>query len=173
MSSFDLDMNHTSIFQLKSLIPEATIIGGSFKKNLSNPNTIDRSERQIIVNSLQREVTDYCLSQFFNTSQKILRKKDGSRDWPKGFTGSITHKGTVVLIAIAKEEMLKHFGIDLEYDDNSDLTKLEKQILPEGISDQFPPSKATLIGFSIKEAVFKAQFSITHKVLNFNDTKII
>lgn len=172
MSSFDLDTNHTAILQLKRLLPEATIIGGTFKNSLPNPNTIDRSERQILVNSIQKEVTDQCLSQFFNTSQKILRNPNGTRNWPQGFTGSITHKGTVVLIAIAKEEMLQHFGIDLEYEDYSDLTNLEKGILPEGISGQFSASKKILIGFSIREAVFKAQFSITRKVLNSIDLEI-
>ncbi|WP_061236503.1 hypothetical protein [Leptospira santarosai] len=169
-----LDKNHVTLIRLQELLPKATVVGGCFKGSLpNNPKSLSREKQEVIFELIRKEATNQSISRFFNTTEIIKNKEDGSRNWPSGFTGSVTHKGTVVLAAISETKIFRNFGIDLEYDNGSDLSNIYNLILPENPNSPYSPSRTTLIGLSIKEAIFKAQFSITHKYCNYRDISII
>ncbi|OMI14756.1 hypothetical protein BUQ74_20405 [Leptospira weilii serovar Heyan] len=169
-----LDKTHVTLIKLQELLPKATVVGGCFKESLpNNPKSLSREKRNVIFERIRKEATNQSISQFFKTTEIIKNKEDGSRNWPSGFTGSVTHKGTVVLAAISESKIFKNFGIDLEYDNGSDLSNVQNLILPENPSSPYSLSRTTLISLSIKEAIFKVQFSITNKHCSYRDISII
>lgn len=90
--------------------------------------------------------------------------------WPNGFTGSLTHKGTVVLGAISNSAANSGIGIDLERDDGKSLSEIRGLV---GINEIPAGSSITpLILFSAKEAIFKAQFSVSKAHIEFGDVRI-
>ena len=92
--------------------------------------------------------------------------------WPNGFVGSLTHKGTAVLGALAAKSVLRALGIDIEFIDSSKLGSIEKNIAWEGLPPGTDQSQGVLLALSAKEAVFKAQYPLTGKLLSFSDVAL-
>lgn len=99
------------------------------------------------------------------------RLASGSRKWPKGYTGSVSHKGTTVVAAIAPIDRTPSIGIDVERPDAdgaSTVPGLNPAEQPWSVSD----AVGRTIVFSVKEAVYKALHPILGYRLGFADVAV-
>jgi 4'-phosphopantetheinyl transferase EntD len=94
--------------------------------------------------------------------------------WPAGIVGSITHTSGVCAAAAASAK--RYFGLGLDVEPDKEL----EQRLVERVSTAnersyagflLPELSARLV-FSAKEAVYKCQFYLTRRFLDFNDVSI-
>jgi len=96
--------------------------------------------------------------------------------WPDGAIGSISHDASCGFVAVARRGAgLRSIGVDIELADplEPDLidTICSSDELRQARDDQSAGHLAKLI-FSVKEAVFKCQFALTHSWLEFEDLRI-
>lgn len=102
----------------------------------------------------------------------IHHAQEGDRRWPHGFVGSVTDKATVVAAALAARTVVELLGIDIERADRVG-RPLDETFIGTGIGPPgFDRTLATLVTFSAKEAVFKAQFAATRRQLGYLDIEI-
>ncbi|MGR3715048.1 MAG: 4'-phosphopantetheinyl transferase family protein [Shimia sp.] len=97
--------------------------------------------------------------------------------WPAGVTGSISHDDSSALAVVAPLTRFRALGVDIEpnaplprdvYD--AITTRNEQAALA-----QFSDAKRLHLGrhiFCAKEAVFKAQFPLTHQMFGFHEVEI-
>lgn len=106
------------------------------------------------------------------TGTLIPHTNEGRR-WPQGYVGSATDKGTVVAAALAPRTVLLALGIDIERQTPGRLS-LDPDFIGtvDGAAHLGEPL-ATLVTFSAKEAIFKAQFATTKSQLSYADIHII
>lgn len=173
----DLDANHETVGALERLVPEAMVTGGSFAGWLPHPRRVSPAEREAVMTSAREAAVAHCLRSLlrrigFAEDTSVGTGEGGERNWPAGFVGSLTHKGTVVLGVIASAGSVQMIGIDLERIDGNDLAAIEDSIAPEGIAPGMDPETARLVLFSVKEAVFKAQYPATRRRLAFADVRL-
>jgi 4'-phosphopantetheinyl transferase EntD len=90
--------------------------------------------------------------------------------WPPGLTGSISHTRTACLAAVATTPGVVALGIDLEPECAVDSTLWDEVLLPAEkafvCASTAPARMATLI-FCAKEAVYKAQYTLTRQLFGF------
>lgn len=103
---------------------------------------------------------------------------DGSPDWPKGFTGSITHTKGFVGAVVGKVDRIVGVGIDTEVILKTNVAnRLQHKIADaeelESVSRFYSPAVATTLLFCIKEAFYKCFYPINKIFLNFEDVKIL
>lgn len=109
-------------------------------------------------------------------SQGLPQGPDRAPVWPKGFIGSISHSDSACLVAVAHASAgLRAIGIDLEPANALD---------PELWALVLSPSEAALARahtspgllakavFSAKEAVYKAQYTLTETFIGFEAAEI-
>lgn len=104
--------------------------------------------------------------------EEIGRGNLGYRKWPKGYVGSITHKGTVVLVAMAKKRSLSSVGIDLERTQNTHFSLYRNIIAPEGLPPISDEEVALQTAFSVKEASFKLAYPVNPVPVGFRDIRV-
>jgi 4'-phosphopantetheinyl transferase EntD len=172
-----LDKNHQTVGVLESLVPEAVVVGGSFAGWLPHPRTVPAEEREATIASAQETAVGLCVRGLLrrvgvDEDTRIATDQGSEREWPAGFVGSLTHKGTVVLGVIAPAAAVSMIGIDLERADRHDLAGIESSTA-EGTAPGLEPGLARLLTFSAKEAVFKAQYRVTRRSLAFSDVQLI
>lgn len=96
--------------------------------------------------------------------------------WPDGFSGSISHcRDAAIAVVCSASPTIGHIGVDVELAGalEPDLwqticTPRERGALG-GLAD--PGERVKLI-FSIKEAVYKAQYPLTGRLLDFQDVEV-
>lgn len=97
--------------------------------------------------------------------------------WPEGLVGSITHGGGVCAALVGRAARYCALSVDIEPDEDLPADLVEVICLPSerGWLDQQPPGDrgrmARLI-FSAKETVFKLQYPLCGRVLEFDDVEI-
>lgn len=169
-----LDRTHIAVQTLEGLLPEAIVAGGSFGLGLRHPVEIPQNERQLVFDEARTRAVDDCIRELCDRagipdSTQVGKGSGGERLWPNGFVGSLTHKGTVVLGAVAAQSVLRALGVDIEFIDSSELGSIEKNVAWEGLPPGTDQSPGVLLALSAKEAVFKAQYPLTGKLLSFSD----
>jgi 4'-phosphopantetheinyl transferase EntD len=173
-----LDSAHATVIALRELITPAHVAGGSFGAWLPPPGGLSSTERERAFQTAQQQAVQQCISALLRAAglqadTKIATEPTGERNWPAKFVGSLTHKGAVVLGAMAKRSKYVAIGIDLErIADHQALPLDQHSIAPEGIPVGPDPRAGTLISFSAKEAVFKAQFPGSRRRLDFSDVVV-
>jgi len=97
--------------------------------------------------------------------------------WPTGLVGSISHAGDIAICAIVPAREVLSIGIDIETltQESFDLleevmNETERAALPAKSGER--PYLAKLF-FSAKEAVFKCQFPLTGKWLEFKEVSLV
>lgn len=99
----------------------------------------------------------------------IPMQPDRAPLWPEGFCGSLTHTGSLCLAAVARLDVTRSLGIDLESD-----APLEREILTtiaspgEYAAVSAPPERAARRIFSAKEAGYKAQYALSQTLFGFD-----
>lgn len=134
------------------------------------------SEHAKLLADAKRKATRKCLEDLLADAGLPAiepgRLASGGRNWPAGYVGSVSHKGTKVVVALAPVGCVKSLGIDIEtWDRAKELSKI--QGLTE--ADEFPPLSdvpGPLLLFSVKEAIFKALHPILDRPFGFEDVKV-
>jgi 4'-phosphopantetheinyl transferase EntD len=97
--------------------------------------------------------------------------------WPEGFVGSISHAGELCAVVVGARTTVAGVGIDIE-DDGPLESELWDIVLGEGeraslmtLPDGERAHRAKLL-FSAKEAVYKLQFPMTRKKIDFDAVQI-
>lgn len=172
-----LDARHATVGALEQLVPEAIAAGGSFAGWLPHPSMLTAAARARALASAQDSAVAECIRCLLRraglpSGVRVDRQKGGERAWPPGFVGSLCHKGTVVLGVIAESSTVPMIGIDLERMNGSDLGTIERTIASDGRPPGIDRQLGTLVAFSAKEAVFKAQYPSTQRTLDFSDIRL-
>ena len=162
--------------ELRRLAPEVNVSGGSFAHWLPHPATISPIDRAVIRERAEQEATGRCLTVLLASAGlpaiEPRRLASGARDWPTGYSGSVSHKGTTVVAALVSAGQARSLGIDIETRDGAaELSTIK------GLSavDELPPdwtSAGPVILFSVKEAVFKALHPVIDRRLRFEDIAV-
>lgn len=172
-----LDATHPTVLALSEILPDAEISGGSFAHWLPHPTEITAEDRPRVFKSAYDAAVDECLRGLIQSAglpedTTVANGPDGQRLWPRGFVGSVTHKGTIVLGAIAPRSFLESLGIDLERRGGRHVAGMAGFIAPEGVPPGNDADFETLLVFSAKEAVFKAFFALRQMRLEFRDVRL-
>jgi 4'-phosphopantetheinyl transferase EntD len=97
--------------------------------------------------------------------------------WPPGFSGSISHcQSAVIAVAARRSADISYIGIDVE-----DNLALEAELWPSictplelsWLNAHDQPGHWAKVMFSIKEAVYKAHYPSTRKLIDFTGVEII
>ena len=100
---------------------------------------------------------------------------DRSPIWPEGIAGSISHSEELCLAAVGWKRDVAAIGIDIEPD-----TELPAELIPEiafgaeleWLRAQPSPGQAARRLFGIKESVYKCQYALTGRMLEFSDVAV-
>ena len=161
------------VVELRRLAPEVTVNGGSFAHWLPHPATVPSATRPGLLERAKRDATGKCLMDLLAIAGLPAvvpnRLISGERDWPDGYAGSVSHKGTRVVAALVPVEQVRSLGIDIETrecaEDLSGIAGLTAvKELPPNLGTAGP---VTL--FSAKEAAFKALYPVLGRRLGFED----
>ena len=166
---------HPIVEELQRLMPEAVVAGGCFGHWLPHPQDVAPAERAGLLETAGRGATRSCLTDLLASvglrAIEPARLASGAREWPRGYTGSVSHKGTTVVAAIAPTHRMPSIGLDVERLDADGVPELPGLNAAE---QPWPVSDATgrTIVFSVKEAVYKALYPILGHSFGFTDVAI-
>ena len=160
----------------RELIPEGTIGGGSFAHWLPPCTNLPRREREELLARTRRRATRVALANVLESvglsPAEPRSLSSGRRAWPPGFSGSISHQGTRVVVVLVSVGNAKSVGVDIEsYRGAHDLLDVD------GLAEvnELPPSlgaQGTVVLLSAKEAVFKAVHPLVGLRLGFSDVRV-
>lgn len=114
----------------------------------------------------------------------ILRTHRGAPALPPAVAGSVTHKRTLAMAAVApRGGTLQHLGLDLERRPSADdlhrpsiarkiLTAREFATLDAFAGDELAAREHTLVHFAIKEAVYKAIDPFVERYVRFTEVEL-
>lgn len=170
-------LSHPTRSTLENLLPEAYVAGGSFAESLPHPDDIPSEERLSLLQSSRSEavtatVDDLLCSAGVEERAPLKKTSEGDRIWPDGYTGSLAHKGAVVLGVLTREDDCRSIGIDIELNQNGG-----KGLSHTAREEETPPNAgrelSILAAFSTKEAVYKAYYPVKREVVDFDDVHLI
>lgn len=101
-------------------------------------------------------------------SRPIAMRPDRQPDLPAGIRASLSHGGDYC-IAIAAPPRGPSLGIDLEPCDRNPPEGLAGMVMPFRMAEDLPP----LLAFCAKEAMFKAQYPLTGRMLDFREVPVV
>lgn len=122
-----------------------------------------------------REAARSALQQLGHPAVAIPMGTGRSPVWPSGFVGSIAHCKTAAIAVAAAGRNIGFVGVDIEESQPLDRDLWESICTKNEIAMFHARPDAGLWGkvfFSIKEAVYKAQYPETGRLLDFNDVEI-
>jgi len=103
-------------------------------------------------------------------------RADRSPIWPKGIVGSISHSGGICVAAVSTADAVVSLGVDVEFGElqRGQLAQYvaSRDELARAIETLRDPVLALRVLFSAKEALFKAQYPLSAKFLDFLDVSI-
>ncbi|MEM7417150.1 MAG: 4'-phosphopantetheinyl transferase superfamily protein [Gemmatimonadota bacterium] len=96
--------------------------------------------------------------------------------WPEGIVGSITHTREHCAVAVARRAEVASIGIDVETIGRAS-EGIDRLIMVPGEAEPwqsagFDGPEVTALVFSAKEAFYKCQFPLTHRMLAFGDVRV-
>src|SRR5579883_1679973 len=115
---------HETLDVLRQLAPEGIVAGGSFATWLPHPFTLAGEDRSAAFASARERAVNQCIRTLLpgvgiSENTPVPTGDGGQREWPAGFRGSLTHKGTLVLGILAASSIAAMIGIDLERKDRA------------------------------------------------------
>jgi 4'-phosphopantetheinyl transferase EntD len=118
------------------------------------------------------------LAQLGFPSVTLLSRDDRLPIWPAGITGSITHTLNYCAAAIVPTSVARSIGLDAEPNEPLDSELISYVCSPEELSwlrhnaPEEEHGRLARLVFSAKEAVFKSQFPITYRYLEFSEVQV-
>ena len=162
--------------ELRRLAPEVSIRGGSFSCWLPCPQEVLSAERVHVVERARRKATATCLTRLLESAGlppvEPGHLASGARDWPPGYTGSVSHKGTKVVTALSRIGHVMSIGIDIETLAGGQELRQRKGLIA---SDELPLDRGvagSAILLSVKEAVFKALNPVVGIRFGYEDVQL-
>lgn len=126
---------------------------------------------------LGRHCTRMALRRLFVHDYPILIGDDRVPIWPEGIVGSISHTDGYCGVAVACRSEVPSIGFDVELIRNIDsnvwrlvCTQMELQWI--ALLSQYEQPRHQCLLFSAKESVYKCQYMVTKRRLNFRDVQI-
>lgn len=107
--------------------------------------------------------------------EPVLMGEDRAPVWPEGLIGSISHCDDTCVALVAKSERYRALAVDIEPDEDLPGDVIDTICLPSeqaGLTKPDGGRMARLI-FSAKEAIYKLQYPIAGKLLEFSDVEIV
>ena len=161
---------------LRRLAPGISVGGGAFAHWLPPPADVSPNDRHGALRRATRSATGKCLTDLLTEAGLPAVEPghlaSGSRDWPPGHVGSVSHKGTRVVAALAPTSDVRALGIDIETLDRVEgLSEIDGLVA----ADELPFGQKTLgpvILFSVKESVYKALNPLTGWEFGFDNVKV-
>jgi len=157
-------------------------VGIGFADPASKNNELVQAERDAALNMVPKRLREFAagraaaraaLSEVGHAPVAIPRSLDRSPVWPAGIVGSITHCETACVSVASRIENWRSIGLDIEDD-----APLHREAWPIILTEEELNSVEKLprwrrarrikILFSIKEAVYKAQYPITGEIFDFH-----
>lgn len=177
LKAYSLDGKHPAVGALESIAPGVFVAGGSFLKWLPPAEWTRESSRRSTFSRAFKAAREQCLGELFMKAAPQSRPHSFGREgpeirWPEGYTGSLAHKGTVVLGGITSDRGGTSIGIDLELANGPGLDGLEALIAPEGLPPGPLRSVSAIVAFSAKEAAFKAFYHLERRQIPFSGIKL-
>ena len=161
--------------ELQRIVPELRVAGGTFAHWLPHPRDVPSTDRQRVRLVAQRDATRKCLTDLVASvglpAVEPERLASGPRNWPPGYVGSVSHKGTTVVAAIASTARMTSIGIDVERRDAEGVPVIRGLDTTEQ-PWPVPDAEGRVILFSVKEAAYKALHPIFRHPLGFEDIAV-
>ena len=162
--------------ELRGVAPEVSIGGGSFAHWLPKPQDVLSTGRFNVVERARRKATATCLTTLLESAGlppvEPGHLASGARDWPPGYTGSVSHKGTKVVAALSRIGHVRSIGIDIETLTGDHELRQRKGLIA---SDELPldlGAAGSVILLSVKEAVFKALNPVLGVRFGYDDIRL-
>lgn len=168
---------HSTKQALNRMVPAGIIAGGSFLHQLPPVKELSsNTERRRVVKWHRAKARDNIIEDLLDRLE--LANTPGTKNnlqvegiWPKGYTGSLTHKGTVVLGVVLSKNLSQSIGIDLELNQSSGdglSYIINKGEAPPGVTK----GDEILAAFSAKESAYKAYCSVSNEAIVLSDIKL-
>lgn len=161
MARLPLDDEHNSYALLARMLPEQYIAGGSFASMLPDPTNLHELDRRRLIAQARNTATDEVVRRLWEKLGVQARTqpdaaRGGTHRWPKGYVGSLSHKGVAVIGVMIPRKICDAIGVDLEW--------VDPDYSHQGLSKSPPPASGTeqpqnylaTMQFSAREAAFKA-----------------
>lgn len=138
----------------------------------------DWSRKRVNEFMLERCAANAALKRFFPSPPPVLKGENWEPLWPENITGSISHKEEIAIAVVCKKSQYRGLGIDIEERkqkidfDISRFICTEEEIQEIYRLHERKKDVVFKLIFSIKEAIFKAFFHATGKLLGFEDIEI-
>ena len=145
------------------------------------------SERGAVRAAVQTRVRDFAagrssarkaLRHFVDATFEIPVGPGREPCWPSGFVGSISHSGGIAAAAVAPSSSVGSLGIDIEC--GSPLPTALRDVVSHPLDyGRATHSASNATGrdlkrlFCCKEALFKYQFPLTKRFLDFNEVSVV
>ena len=163
--------------ELVRLTPEMSVSGGCFSHWLARPATVSSDERVDHLERTRSDATSLCIQGLLGgvglPRRSVGWQSTGSRKWPPGYVGSVSHKGTKVVAVLGACNLVTSVGVDIELRSGSrdlsaipGLSRQSQAVFGQDIEDE-------VITFSVKEAAFKAAHWIVKQPMNFDEVTLL
>lgn len=143
---------------------------GAFPAEIDElPRAVEKRRREYIAG---RVAAHRAMEKLGLTARPVLANRSRAPSWPRGLTGSLSHNDTTCVAAVARSSQVRSLGVDVEDDAPlaADLVAtvctLEERAWLATQPEAARGHLAKLI-FSAKEAVYKCQYPVSHRVLEF------
>lgn len=144
---------------------------GAFPAELAEmPRAVEKRRREYLAG---RVAAHRAMEKLGLSARPVLANRSRAPSWPRGLTGSLSHNDTACVAAVARASQVRSLGIDVEDDTPlandlvSTVCTLEERAWLATHPEETRGRLAKLI-FSAKEAFYKCQYPLSHKVLDFD-----
>ena len=162
--------------ELRRLGPELLVDGGSFSHCLPHPGEISPQCRLTMLRGVKEQATARCLENLLASAGlgrvEPERLPSGARDWPAGYVGSVSKRGTKVVAALIRRGHWAAIGIDIETRNGS--KELDGIRGLSGVTE-LPPNvevRDSVVVLSVKEAIFKAIYPVVSQRMGFDEVTV-
>lgn len=117
----------------------------------------------------------YALSSLGFNSIPLVPQQDGAPRWPPGASGSMSHTTGYCGAAVARSDLVRSLGLDVERDRELDVEVVETLCTPHErrvLASRRRARQDAIVYFGAKEAFYKLQFPLTRTFLDFQDVEV-
>ena len=150
--------------------------GGCFSSLLPPLAEVPGSRRADALRRAEKAATTLCLKDLLAGAGlpaiEPRNRSSGEREWPAGYAGSVSHKGTKVVAAFAPIGAFRALGVDIETAEPGSLADVPSLCTSPDLPQNLTPGIALPVLFSVKEAAFKALFPLVREPVAPEETRV-